>query len=333
MPGHGRFSHWARGHVMSLSFGNMRYRSPSSHHPHGTLSGSGERAVRRLRGVRILNIVILSIDKPPLVITMLDLTQWIAGKDDLLSHNPLAKTDDAMKWRQRYSWRILKLSLLAFSARFLLVFLILGAIYFILLSISLGDSSFGRSFTVTVGLMTGSDPMSLVGVDGVDVNRATWIGAWIIHFVGWLFVPALVGYLVSQVVVKLEERLAQVESELEKADERLAQVQAEQRMPEETARNLLDAATSLQFAASDTSRTLSDVRRSLVDLIGPTHDLRQLSTAVETFVRNQEETTTQLGSLASALHYQQQQLAELVDLMKQSERQKQRILNAVNEAS
>lgn len=71
----------------------------------------------------------------------------------------------------------------------------LGAIYFVVFGFCVATMTWAKSFFITLGLMTGSDPYSFK--DLIEPHLFTWIMAWLIHIASWLLIPALIGLLVN----------------------------------------------------------------------------------------------------------------------------------------
>jgi hypothetical protein len=78
---------------------------------------------------------------------------------------------------------------------FFVAYFSLGAINFVVSWLSLTTMTCAKSFFITLGLMTGSDPYSFK--DLIEPYLSVWILAWLIHIASWLLIPALIGLLVN----------------------------------------------------------------------------------------------------------------------------------------
>jgi hypothetical protein len=87
------------------------------------------------------------------------------------------------------------------SWRFFVGYAVAGLVYFVVLLISLSPPV-GDAVSMTVGLLTGGDPYEIR--NPIEKCWATWVGAWLLHTVSWVFVPALIGLLVTQAAARME---------------------------------------------------------------------------------------------------------------------------------
>lgn len=78
---------------------------------------------------------------------------------------------------------------------FFITYLGLGVIYFFVSALDCLENKATTSFFYTLGLLTGGDPFSLNQT--FESHPYTWSLAWIIHIGSWLFIPALVGAIIS----------------------------------------------------------------------------------------------------------------------------------------
>jgi hypothetical protein len=81
------------------------------------------------------------------------------------------------------------------SKWFFLMYLALGVCHFVAFPMRVGNTSFGQSLFVTLGLMTGSDPYTFK--ETIESHTLIWAIAWIMHVASWLLIPALVGLIIN----------------------------------------------------------------------------------------------------------------------------------------
>jgi hypothetical protein len=93
------------------------------------------------------------------------------------------------------------------SKWFFIAYFALGILHFVVYKLYIPAATPGKSFFMTLGLMTGSDPYSFKDV--IEPYLFTWILAWVIHVGSWLLIPALIGLLVNDAAqeVRSQHRL------------------------------------------------------------------------------------------------------------------------------
>lgn len=79
---------------------------------------------------------------------------------------------------------------------FFVAYFVLGIIHFFVFPRRINWMTWDKSFFVTVGLMTGSDPYSFKEL--LEPNGFTWILAWLIHVTSWLLIPALIALVITE---------------------------------------------------------------------------------------------------------------------------------------
>jgi hypothetical protein len=83
---------------------------------------------------------------------------------------------------------------------FFVAYFVLGIIHFIALPRSvywrIPWITWDKSFFMTLGLMTGSDPYSFKEL--LEPHVFIWILAWLIHVASWLLIPALIALVITE---------------------------------------------------------------------------------------------------------------------------------------
>lgn len=90
---------------------------------------------------------------------------------------------------------------------FFIFYFALGLAFFLIFLGFVANASCEKSIFLTVGLMTGSDPNDFK--DTIEPYKFIWVLAWAIHIVSWLFIPAVIGLILTNTAeqIKHEERL------------------------------------------------------------------------------------------------------------------------------
>ncbi len=86
-----------------------------------------------------------------------------------------------------------------------LAYVLLGVGYVFVLLWLVPALTWGRAFAITLALLTGGDPYMFQST--LEPCWFTWFFAWVIRVCGWLLIPALVGYLVGQLVVQAQANM------------------------------------------------------------------------------------------------------------------------------
>jgi hypothetical protein len=90
------------------------------------------------------------------------------------------------------------------SKWFFVGYFVLGLICFFAFPSILSWVTWSKSFFITLGLMTGSDPYSFK--DHIESYGFVWVLAWMIHIASWLLIPALVALVITETKTKLKDQ-------------------------------------------------------------------------------------------------------------------------------
>lgn len=63
--------------------------------------------------------------------------------------------------------------------------------------------SWHRALMIATDIGTGANPTTYE--KELHTYYFLWVGSWIVHVVGWILVPAVIGYVVSVILVRLRE--------------------------------------------------------------------------------------------------------------------------------
>jgi len=123
---------------------------------------------------------------------------------------------------------ILRIVKAVLSGWFLLFYFAAGVIFFVAFPRTVSWVGYPKSFTVTLGLLTGGDPYSFKEV--VEPHAFIWGLAWVIHVASWLFIPALIALVIADAKEdinkerSLKDGLNQLARELKIKNEKIPEV-------------------------------------------------------------------------------------------------------------
>lgn len=123
---------------------------------------------------------------------------------------------------------ILRILRAVLSGWFLLLYFGVGVIFFVAFPGAVSWIEYTKSLTVTLGLLTGSDPYSFKEI--VEPHAFLWGLAWVIHVASWLFIPALIALVIADAKEdinkerSLKDGLNQLARELKIKNEKIPEV-------------------------------------------------------------------------------------------------------------